>query len=78
MTIVTAEEAARLAGEAIAEGRGLVIVPDGDGFDVADLGDVTEGVREALEGDSNDAEHDALVCIADALRVRYADTTYED
>jgi hypothetical protein len=32
---------------------------------------LTALIREALEGDSNDAEHDALVRVADALGIHY-------
>jgi hypothetical protein len=37
------------------------VVPDG----------LREEVRDALEGDSNDAEHDALVSVAEFLGVKY-------
>lgn len=34
--------------------------------------DLATEVREALEGDSNDAEHDALVSVAEALNITYS------
>ena len=33
--------------------------------------ELREEVKAALEGDSNDAEHDALVAVADTLGIRY-------
>ena len=36
---------------------------------------VADIVREALEGDSNDAEHDALVLAAEALGISYDEGT---
>ena len=30
-----------------------------------------DGIKAALEGDSNDAEHDALVAVADALGIEW-------
>lgn len=37
----------------------------------AALDAATEFIREALEGDSNDMERDALAAVADALHIRY-------
>lgn len=34
-------------------------------------------IRAALEGDSNDAEHDALADVADFLNVTYGDSENE-
>lgn len=33
--------------------------------------DLEKEVRNALEGDSNDAEHDALASVAEALHITY-------
>lgn len=45
-----------------------------------DLAGVTrelrEEIRAALEGDSNDAEHDALVSVAEAFGIKW--TSHED
>lgn len=35
-----------------------------------------DDIREALEGDSNDAEHDALVAVAEALGIEYEAIDY--
>lgn len=35
------------------------------------LAALADDVRQALEGDSNDAEHDALVAVAEALGIDY-------
>lgn len=35
------------------------------------LQDLVLEIRSALEGDSNDAEHDALVVVADVLKIPY-------
>lgn len=39
-------------------------------------GDLRDVIRAALEGDSNDAEHDALIAVADSLDIEW--TSYED
>jgi hypothetical protein len=36
-----------------------------------ELTDLSEVVRDALEGDSNDAEHDALAHVAEFLNIDY-------
>lgn len=38
-----------------------------------DIAAITAEVRSALEGDSNDAEHDALVSVAEFLGITYGD-----
>jgi hypothetical protein len=38
---------------------------------VRDHAELAPTVRDALEGDSNDAEHDALVAVAEAFAIRY-------
>lgn len=38
----------------------------------------TDEIRRALEGDSNDAEHDALVSVASTLGITYRDPDHED
>lgn len=42
-------------------------------INLADFDALREEIREALEGDSNDAEHDALVSVASTLGVEYRD-----
>jgi hypothetical protein len=45
-------------------------------FDSEQYESLAETVKDALEGDSNDAEHDALAMVADALGVEY--TPFDD
>jgi hypothetical protein len=39
---------------------------------------LVEVVRDALEGESNDAEHDALVAVAEAFGIRYTPDLAEE
>ncbi len=48
------------------------------GIDAPWLGDLMLEVKEALEGNSNDAEHDALHSVAEAFGVRIEDPYDED
>ena len=42
------------------------------------LDGTADEIRQALEGDSNDAEHDALVSVADWLGIHYTPIDYLD
>lgn len=47
-------------------------------FIEGDYGLLKKEVKDALEGDSNDAEHDALVSVAGALSIEWTDPDDED
>lgn len=51
-------------------------------MDKINIDDVRDQIKDALEGDSNDAEHDALAMVADVLGIEwrspYADDDADD